>query len=43
MKGKLIHRMERYNKIRRDEALDEEQKEAERWKIFKGDNFWPHI
>jgi len=43
MKLKLVARMERYNKIRHDDALDEEEKEAERWKIFKGDHFWPHI
>lgn len=43
MKRKLVARMERYNKIRHDEALDEEEKEAERWKIFQGDPFWPHI
>ena len=43
MKGKLIDRMERYNNIRHDEALDEEEKEAERMKIFQGDHFWPHI
>ena len=43
MKGKLIHRMERYNRVRCDEALDEEEKEAECRKIFQGDHLWPYI
>ena len=43
MKGKLVHRMERYNRVRHDEALDEEEKEAERRKIFQGDHLWPYI
>jgi plasmid stability protein len=35
--------MERYNAIRHDNSVEEEQKEALREEIFEGNHAWPHI
>jgi tetratricopeptide (TPR) repeat protein len=43
LQGELINKMERYNAIRHDEAVDEDQKEAIREELFEGDHAWPHI
>ncbi|MGA2262472.1 MAG: hypothetical protein ABSH28_13680 [Acidobacteriota bacterium] len=43
MKGDLIGKMERYNAIRHDKTMEEEQKEALREELFEGDHAWPHI
>jgi tetratricopeptide (TPR) repeat protein len=42
-KAELIGKMERYNAIRHDQTMEEEQKEAIREEIFEGDHAWPHI
>jgi tetratricopeptide (TPR) repeat protein len=39
----LIDKMERYNGIRHDGGLDEEEKEAIREELFDGDHLWPHL
>ena len=39
----LIDKMERYNAIRHDGGLDEEEKEAIREELFDGDHLWPHL
>jgi hypothetical protein len=39
----LIDKMERYNAIRHDDGLDEEEKEAIREELFEGDHAWPHL
>ncbi len=39
----LIHKMERYNAIRHDDAMDEDRKEAVREELFEGDHAWPHL
>jgi hypothetical protein len=35
--------MERYNAVRHDKTMEEEQKEAHREELFEGDHAWPHI
>ena len=42
LKAELMNRQERYNKIRHDDAVDEETKEAVRDELFHGDHLWPH-
>ena len=37
MAGELINKMERYNTIRDDDAMDEDQKEAVLEELFEGD------
>lgn len=39
----LIEKMDRYNTIRHDSGLDEEEKEAIREELFEGDHSWPHL
>jgi len=39
----LIEKTERYNEIRHDAGLTEEEKEAIREELFEGDHFWPHL
>jgi len=39
----LIDKLERYNGIRHDDGLDEEEKEAIRAELFDGDHLWPHL
>jgi len=39
----LIEKMERYNAIRHDSGLDEEEKEAIREELFEDDHLWPHL
>jgi tetratricopeptide (TPR) repeat protein len=39
----LIDKMERYNAIRHDDGLDDEEKEAIREELFEGDHAWPHL
>jgi len=39
----LIEKMERYNEIRHDDDLEEEEKEAIREELFHGDHVWPHL
>lgn len=39
----LIERMNRYNEIRHDEDMNEEEKEAIREELFGGDHAWPHL
>ena len=39
----LIEKMERYNEVRHDEDVDEDEKEAIREELFGGDHAWPHI
>lgn len=43
MKKELIDKMERYNMIRHDDGLDEDEKEAIREEIFEGDHAWPFL
>jgi tetratricopeptide (TPR) repeat protein len=42
-KQELLEKMERYNEIRHNDDVDEEQKEAIREKLFEGDHAWPHL
>lgn len=42
-KAVLIEKTERYNAIRHDDALDEEEKETIREELFAGDHSWPHL
>ena len=39
----LIERMERYNAIRHDDGLGEEEKDAIREELFEADHLWPHL
>jgi tetratricopeptide (TPR) repeat protein len=39
----LIAKIERYNAIRHDDEMDEEEKEAIREELFEGDHAWPHL
>ncbi len=39
----LIEKMERYNEIRHDDELGEEEKDAIREELFEGDHVWPHL
>jgi len=39
----LIEKMERYNAIRHDDGLGEEEKEAIREELFEDDHLWPHL
>lgn len=39
----LVEKMERYNAIRHDPEVDEEEKEAIREELFEGDHSWPHL
>jgi hypothetical protein len=39
----LIEKMERYNAIRHDGGLGEEEKEAIREELFEDDHLWPHL
>jgi len=39
----LLEKMERYNEIRHDDDVDEEEKEAIREELFEGDHTWPHL
>jgi len=41
MKKELIGKMQRYNAIRHNNDLDEEEKEAIRDELFDGDHAWP--
>ncbi len=43
LRGELVSKMERYNAIRHDPSMDEEQKEALREALFEGDHAWPQI
>ena len=43
MKKVLIGKMERYNEIRHNDDIDDEEKEAIRDKLFRGDHTWPHL
>jgi tetratricopeptide (TPR) repeat protein len=43
MRDELIGKMERYNAIRHDDSMDEDQKEAIREDLFEGDHAWPHF
>jgi len=43
MKGEIIRKMERYNAIRHDPKVDDEQKETLREELFEGDHAWPHL
>jgi tetratricopeptide (TPR) repeat protein len=43
MKGDLIGKMDRYNAIRHDESIDQDQKEELREELFEGDHAWPHF
>jgi len=43
MKKELIDKMERYNKIRHNPRINEEEKEAVREELFEGDHGWPFI
>ena len=39
----LIDKVERYNAIRHDDDLGDEEKEAIREDLFEGDHTWPHL
>jgi hypothetical protein len=39
----LIDKMERYNAIRHDDDVAEDEKEAIREELFEGDHAWPHL
>ena len=39
----VIEKTERYNEIRHDERMTEEEKEAIREELFEGDHCWPHL
>jgi hypothetical protein len=39
----LIDKMKRYNSIRHDDGVDEEEKEAIREELFDCDHLWPHL
>ncbi len=39
----LIDKMERYNGIRHEGGLDEEEKDLMREELFDGDHLWPHL
>ena len=39
----LIEKTERYNEVRHDDALDEDEKEAIREELFGDDHAWPHL
>jgi len=43
LKGDLLEKMERYNAIRHDQDLDEDEKEEIRAELFEGDHLWPFI
>ena len=43
MKKDLLATMHRYNAIRHDPTLEQEEKESLREEIFEGDHFWPFI
>jgi tetratricopeptide (TPR) repeat protein len=43
MKGDLIGKMDRYNAIRHDASIKEDQKEELREELFEGDHAWPHF
>ena len=43
LKDELIDKMERYNLIRHDDDMDEEEKEAIREELFEGDHAWPFL
>ena len=39
----LVEKTERYNEIRHDASMTEEEKEAIREELFEGDHVWPHL
>ena len=39
----LLEKMERYNEIRHNDDVDEDEKEAIREELFEGDHAWPHL
>ena len=41
MKPELFEKMHRYNEIRHDESMSEEEKEEIREELFEGDHWWP--
>jgi len=43
MRDELIGKIERYNAIRHDDSMDEDQKEEIREELFDGDHAWPHF
>lgn len=43
MKNELIEKMERYNMIRHNGDMGEEEKEAIREELFEGDHAWPFL
>ena len=43
MKNELIDKIERYNMIRHDDELDEDEKEDIREELFEGDHAWPFL
>lgn len=43
MKKVLIQKMQRYNAIRHNNDMDEEEKEAIRCELFEGDHEWPFL
>ncbi|MBA7712823.1 hypothetical protein ES703_121813 [subsurface metagenome] len=43
MKSELREKMHRYNKIRHDYSVSEEEKEKIREELFEGDHSWPFL
>ncbi len=43
MRKELLGKIERYNAIRHDPEMAEEEKEETRDELFEGDHFWPNI
>jgi len=43
MKSELREKMHRYNNIRHDYTISEEEKEEIREKLFEGDHTWPFL
>jgi hypothetical protein len=43
LKPELIEKMERYNAVRHDDSLDEDEREEVRIELFDGDHVWPFV
>jgi len=43
MKSELIEKMNRYNEVRHDYSISEEEKEIIREELFEGDHVFPHL
>jgi len=43
LKAELNDKIRRYNAIRHDDGMDEDDKEAIRQELFEGDHAWPHL